>query len=121
MPQALSVVMVVLVLLESAQAPNQDLPPSPAVKTDDAPLRDPFTLKLKLPGGSNYEERFESTPFVKDGATYIFAMQRPNRKESARHRFFRFLPVRAGSRGGRIRSAFWPFEICGSQNKAPNS
>lgn len=61
-----------LMLLHSPQAPSQDLSPSRQQKSDELALRDPFTLKLKLQGGSNYEEHFDAVPYVKDGSIYIF-------------------------------------------------
>lgn len=61
-----------LMLLQSPQATSQDVQPPPQQKPDEIALRDPFTLKLKLPGGSNYEERFDHIPYVKDGSIYIF-------------------------------------------------
>jgi hypothetical protein len=72
MPQAFSVLMLMVVFLQSPQAPGQDVQPSPETKPDQVPLREPFTLKLKLPGGSNYEEHFDPIPYVKDGSIYIF-------------------------------------------------
>ena len=71
MPQAFIVLM--LMLLQSPQATSQDVQPPPQQKPDEVVLRDPFTLKLKLPGGSKYEERLDQTPYVKDGSIYIFS------------------------------------------------
>jgi hypothetical protein len=62
----------ILMLLHSPQTTSQDVQPPPQQKADEEVLRDPFTLKLKLPGGGNYEERFDQTPYVKDGSIYIF-------------------------------------------------
>jgi len=70
MLQAFLVLM--LMLLQSPRATSQDVQPPPPLKADESVLRDPFTLKLKLPGGGNYEERFDQTPYVKDGSIYIF-------------------------------------------------
>lgn len=62
----------ILLLWQSPQAPRQDVPPSPGQKPDEVTLREAFTLKLKLPGGSSYEQHFDPIPYVRDGSIYVF-------------------------------------------------
>jgi hypothetical protein len=65
-PQAWLLLLLVLFM------PNQQSA-QPGQKPSETVLRDPFTLKLKLNDGSNFEQRFDQVPYVKDGSVYIFS------------------------------------------------
>ena len=72
MPQTLLVLL--LMLLQGSQAPTQQVqtPSDQGQQPNDIVLRQPFVLKLKLQDGSNYQEHFDQTPFIKNGNIYIF-------------------------------------------------
>lgn len=51
--------------------PLQQTPSSESASA--AVFRDPFTLKLHVDNGPDYEEHFDKAPYVADNAVYLFA------------------------------------------------
>ncbi len=70
MPRILLLVLILVFAQGRQDSGKQDQ--SPEQKPSEIVSRDPFTLKLKLPDGSSYEEHFDQVPYVKDGYIYIF-------------------------------------------------
>jgi hypothetical protein len=68
----LQILVLSLIFAQNPVPSGQEGQNLPDPRSEGVIFREPFTLKLKGQGGSNFEQHFDKTPYVKDGMIYIF-------------------------------------------------